>query len=251
MNDEPTPSSRARMRALIDVAAPGWAGEAEIVRAYFSSHRTRERDLRFLRAQAWKETRLLRVLPAARRDAAWETGLAPDHPEGAPAGKFAEEIRHFRLLAGLIEELTGAAPTPKRLGDLGELPEETRLQELRAPWRAGSPLERAVVDFTEGGGGAIYREIGRLDGTPFDRRMAAAFRAILADEVLHGPAEIRTIAARAAGAADWDHAADLVRRIGRQRLRMRNEMFSFPLSDARLEEIASGGIDPWPMPVAI
>ena len=102
---------RARMRALVDVAAPSWAGEAEIVRTYFAAHRTRERDLAFLRAQAWKETRLVRVLPAAQHAAAFASGLASDHPEGAPREKFAEEITHFRLLAGLIEELCGDAPT--------------------------------------------------------------------------------------------------------------------------------------------
>ena len=239
---------RARMRALVDVAAPCWAGEAEIVRAYFAAHRTRERDLVFLRAQAWKETRLVRVLPLAQRDAAFAGAAAADHPEGAPPEKFAEEIKHFRLLAALIEELAGAPPV---LAELTELHEETRLQALRAPWRAGSPLERAVVNFTEGGGGAIYREIGRLDGGPFERRMAAAFREIHADEVLHRPAEIHTVARHAGAAADWEHATDMVRSIGRQRLRMRNEMFSRPLAERRLDEIAAGRIEPWPMPVTI
>jgi len=30
---------------------------------------------------------------------------------------------------------------------------------------------------------------------------------------------------------------------------MRNEMFGFPLSAARLDAIVAGGIAPWPMPV--
>lgn len=240
--------TRVRMRTLVAVAAPSWAGEAEIVSAYFATRRSRERDLVFLRAQAWKETRLVRALPAARHDAAFASGLANDHPEGAPQKKFREEITHFRLLATLIEELCGAYPT---LADLDELPEETRLQALRAPWRAGSPLERAVVNFTEGGGGAIYRAIGALDGGPFERRMATVFRAIHDDEIFHGPAEIRTLARHARDAADWGDAADMVCRIGRQRLRMRNEMFSHPLNEDRLDEIAAGRIAPWPMPVAI
>jgi hypothetical protein len=32
---------------------------------------------------------------------------------------------------------------------------------------------------------------------------------------------------------------------------MRNEMFSFPLTDGRLDEIASGRIEPWPLPLAL
>lgn len=236
---------RERMQALVNVAAPSWAGEAEIVRTYFDRHRTRERDLVFLRAQAWKETRLVRALPPEQRKEAFTQGLAVDHPEGVSAEKFAEELKHFRLLTGLIESLSGVAPP---IEDLRELPCETRLQALRAPWRAGSPLERAVVNFTEGGGGAIYREIGRIEGGPFERRMARVFREIHDEEVFHGPAEIRTVAGHATGESDWAHAADLVRQIGRLRLRMRNEMFSQPLGEERLEEIDAGRIEPWPMP---
>jgi hypothetical protein len=243
----PAARGRARADALVATAAPSWAGEAEIARTYLAAHRTPARDVFFLRAQAWKETRLVRVLPASERATALRGERVADHPEGASAEKLAQELVHFRLLAGLIAELTGSHPT---LDDLEELPEETRLQALRAPWRAGSPLERAVVNFTEGGGGAIFRTIAALDGGPFERRMAAAFRAIHDDELDHGPAEIRTVAGLARSASDWRHAADMVRRIGRQRLRMRNEMFSRPLAEQRLDEIAAGRIAPWPMPVA-
>ncbi|MEW6269238.1 MAG: hypothetical protein AB1689_08080 [Thermodesulfobacteriota bacterium] len=235
------------MEELVALAAPSWAGEAEIARTYLAHHRSVAGDARFLAAQAWKETRLVRALPPERRAECFATAVVDDHPEGAPPIKFAEEVKHYRLLAGLLEELTGE---PVTLDRLRELPAETRLQELRAPYRAGTPLERAVVNFTEGGGGAIYAVLAELGETPFDRRMAAAFREILDDEVFHGPAEIQNVARHASRPDDWRHAADLVRRICRARLDMRNEMFGFPLADARLDEIAAGHIAPWPMPVA-
>jgi hypothetical protein len=243
MND----ATRQRMSELVALAAPSWAGEAEIVRSYLAHHRSVAGDVRFLAAQACKETRLLRALPLERRAESLAGASVEDHPEGAPPVKFAEEIKHYRLLAGLVEELTDE---PVTLQGLRELPAETRLQALRAPYRAGTPLERAVVNFTEGGGGAIYAVLAELDATPFDRRMAAVFREILDDEVFHGPAEIHNVARYARGDDDWRHAADLVRQICRHRLDMRNEMFGFPLSEARLDEIAAGGIEPWPMPVA-
>ena len=71
------------------------------------------------------------------------------------------------------------------------------------------------------------------------------------EEVWHGPAEVRAIARHAEGAADWQRAADIVRAICRQRLAMRNEMFCAPLAESRLDAIAAGDIEPWPMPIAL
>src|SRR5260370_41517497 len=46
----------ANIRRLIGVAAPLWAGEAEVVGTYWSSpKRTRETDLLWLRRQSFKE----------------------------------------------------------------------------------------------------------------------------------------------------------------------------------------------------
>ena len=82
-----------------------------------------------------------------------------------------------------------------------------------------------------------------------ERRMADVFREIHDEEVWHGPAEVRTIAKRITDDADWERATHVVRDVCRQRLTMRNEMFSRPLSDARLDAIAAGSIEPWPMPI--
>ena len=241
-------NTRARMQELVAVAAPSWAGEAEIVTTYLAAHRSPARDLVWLKAQAWKETRLLRVLSPAARATFAANGTVVAHPEGAPAEKFVEEMKHFRLIAEIIEALTG---TRVALEDLDELAEETRLQALRAPFRSGTAFERALVDFTEGGGGAIYAVLGRLDRDALDRRIAAAFREIHDDEIFHGPAEIHTIARLARDDHDWRRAAVIVAAICRQRLRMRNEMFGAPLSDSRLEQIAAGAIEPWPLPIAL
>ena len=46
----------ARLEALIDVARPLWAGEAEVVRAYWESPvRSHEADLLWMRRQCSKE----------------------------------------------------------------------------------------------------------------------------------------------------------------------------------------------------
>ena len=239
---------REQMAHLVDLATPGWAGEAEIVRTYWQMLRTRDRDVLWIGAQAYKETWHLRVLPEALQQEAWETGRVVHHPAGPEeAAKVAVEMTHFRMMAELAAELAGR---PIGLDDLPRLAEEEKLQELRAPHRAGSALERAVVDFTEGGGGSMYHFLSRLDGDELERKIARVFRIVHRDEVFHGPAQIHAIGRLAEGPEDWQLAAEIVRKTARQRLRMRNEMFSFPLSEARLEEIADGKIEPWPMPVA-
>ena len=97
----------------------------------------------------------------------------------------------------------------------------------------------------------MYRVLADLEGGDFERRIAVSFREIYADEISHGPAQIHEVSRLAREAADWALAMEIVRKVGRQRLRMRNEMFSFPLGDDRLEEIAVGKIEPWPVSVAL
>jgi hypothetical protein len=244
MND-----SRKHKQELVETAAPYWAGEAEIVETYLDGPRTVESDLYFLKAQAWKETRHLRVLPSEKQREFWETGTVAEHPGGPDsARKLSEEMQHFDLLCEIIRDLLGR---PVTLDDLTELPEETRLQALREPYRRRSDLDRAIVDFTEGGGGAIYAVLARLDGSSFNRKIATAFAKILSDELIHGPGQIHTIAHLADSSADWEHAKAVVPRINLQRLYMRNEMFGFPLTSERIAEIADGKIDRWEVPVRI
>lgn len=242
---------RRRMQALADVVSPLWAGEAEITRGYFEGRdRSRESDLFWLRAQAFKETRHLRDLPAPLQQEYWKTGRIAVHPDGERAAEIlAEEMKHFGLLAALIRRLTGREVAPDELHGLEE---DRRLQALRADFRrSGGELERAAVTFTEGGGGSMYTVLARLSGSDFDRAIAAAFREIHRDEVIHGPMQIHRIARHARSPDDWERCGRIAAAICRQRLRMRNEMFGRPLSALRLEEIEAGKVEPWPIPIEI
>lgn len=236
-------------RELIDLAAPFWAGEAEVVERYFAGPRSIETDLHWLRAQAFKETRHLRALSPEMQEQYWASGTIPDHPEGPEeTRKLAEEMKHFDLIAALITSLTGRRAT---LEEFPLLEEERKLQELRAPYRAGTEFERTLVDFTEGGGGSMYDMLTRVEGGEFERRIVEAFRVILADEVIHGPGQIHALAQLSRDEDTWQRAGEIVVAIGKQRLQMRNEMFSFPLDERRIAEIEAGEIEPWPSPVDI
>lgn len=238
------------MRALFASVAPYWAGEAEIVECYFHSRRSRAGDIAWLTAQAAKECYDFRMLPAALQEEYVRSGRLTSHPDGAEAAeRFAVEMRHAHLLVDLLEELCGA---PVDIRTLHPLPEDTALYALRAAHRAaGGALADAAVDFTEGGGGAMYWALSQRSGGAFECKLAAAFAAIYADELHHGPMQVHAISRHARGPADWVRAEAIVRDISLQRLHMRNEMFGRPLDAARIATIAAGDIEPWPLPIEL
>lgn len=242
--------TRQHMAAVITAAAPYWAGEAEVVQTYFSRPRTRDQDLFWLKAQAYKEARPFRDLPKNLQEEFLQTGVVQNHPDGAEAAqRMAQETRHFWLLADLIKDFFGVTVA---LTDAMPLPEDRKLQELRAVSRTqGGGLERAAVAFTEGGGGAMFEVLSRLDGGEFERKIASVFRIIADEEIPHGPLEIHSIARHARSESDWQRARAIVRDLSRQRLLMRNEMFGYPLNPARLREIDKGKIQPWKMPIPL
>jgi hypothetical protein len=245
MRGSPMSGVRMRMGRVRAVAAPYWAGEAEIIRTYFRGPRTRAQDLFWLRAQAYKEARPFRDLPEDARAGFLRTGAVRNLPGGSEsAQRIAEETRHFRLLAALVADCFGVTIA---LTDDLRLPEDRKLQEMRAAARVrGGELGRAAVAFTEGGGGAMFQVLSQLDGGEFERKVASVFKIIAAEETFHGPAEIFAIARHAESEADWGRARTVIRDISRQRVLMRNEMFGHPLGPARIAEILAGNIQPWP-----
>jgi hypothetical protein len=248
---ESSPNEKRRgMAAVIEVAAPYWAGEAEVVYTYFGRSRTRAQDLFWLRAQAYKEARPFRDLPKDLQAEFLRTGTVRHRLDGTDtAQRIAQETAHFWLLADLIADCFGVTVA---LTDVVTLPEDRKLQELRAAFRTqGGELEQTAVAFTEGGGGAMFQVLSQLSGEELERKIAAVFKVIAREEIPHGPMEIHVIARHAKNQADWERARMIVHAISRQRLLMRNEMFGSPLSSARLQEIDAGQISPWPMPVSL
>lgn len=243
-------TKRREMAAVVAEAAPYWAGEAEVVRAYFSRPRTRVQDLFWLHAQAYKEARPFRDLPQERQAEFLHTGTVRTSLHGTDSvQRIAQETSHFRLLADLIADCFAVTVS---LTDEVLLPQDRKLQELRAAFRArGGELEQAAVAFTEGGGGAMFQVLSQIEGGELERKIAAVFAIIAQEEIPHGPVEIHALAHHANSEEDWERARMIVCAISRQRLSMRNEMFGFPLDPARVQEIEKGHIQPWPLPISL
>jgi hypothetical protein len=236
---------REHQARLTTNAARLWAGEAEVVRVYFSHSRTVEQDLFWLTAQAVKEASPLRLLPKEMRAELLRTGGASLNGSAIET-RILQEAKHFKLIADLVSELRG---TPIDIDGMKPLPEDVTLHRMRTAFeRNGGDLERAAVGFTEGGGGSMFWELSLLDRDALERRIASIFREIYDDELSHGWPHLDAIARHARTEADWLRAEKIVGDISRQRIRMRNEMFGSPLSPARVREIDEGTLDPWMAP---
>jgi len=245
-------SYAASLRALADRYR---RAEAEIIKAYFARPRTKEQHIHWLKAQAFKEYSAIK--PLLKMTASFYARFDGDvdrHEFEEVAEKLAEETKHARLVMDLLEEISGKKVAPR---DLVWMAEDRELARVRARYsktfaallhgsddpsdkemrRKDEELERAAVTLTEGGGGALYEACIRLKKGTMEKKIAAAFREIHDDEIDHKNAGARHLVKLVRTRTDYERAAEIIREISRQRLRMRNEQFGFPLSAAELRDM--------------
>jgi hypothetical protein len=251
--------SAANIRHLIGVAAPLWAGEAEVVSTYWSSpKRTRESDLLWLRRQAFKEF--------------WGSGVSKYDRGGVVLGQLKEvlakgaeidvsidrheilevietvkaEYSHYCAFADLYDELRPAG-TPKLNPQVLEpWPEEDALTTLRYRHQdEHGALGMRACKFTEGGYCTLFSAGMALKGrSGVDGKIARACAKVYDDEFEHMLGGIAGIAEENLSAADWQLMERLVAEQLKARIRMRNAQFSLPLAEERVQAIFRGEIRP-------
>jgi hypothetical protein len=258
-------------RELNQILAQYTAGEAEVVRECFARSHTREEYLDILRRHMGRELFAVNGL-------AHLASLVPDLERGVDRHRFAdllsgiaEEFGHYTLVADVAEWLAGrpltaeeareyevfASPhpaVPREQQYNPRLPAANAMLDLLWRYRDEDPSEfsNEVRRLTEGGGGAAFLEGGRLSGDAFRERYAAAMRAIAAEELDHGPRRVPGFVAKyIKGEAELARATRQLRELMAQHLRVRNEMYGYPLSEERLAAIDRGEIEPWSMAAAV
>jgi hypothetical protein len=153
-----------------------------------------------------------------------------------------EEFHHYAVLAALLEQLEGRPVPP---AELRPCVEDARLTALRRGfYETDGDLGRAACKFTEGGGMGMFIAGMELHSGDFEEEVAAAFRVIYSDELGHMQVGARRLSDVANTPMDWLRAKHIVHEVSRQRVRMRNDMFGWPLSEQRLGEIDAGFITP-------
>jgi hypothetical protein len=249
----------ASLERLISVSAPLWAGEAEVVRTYWDAPiRNVETDLLWLRRQASKEfngsglgeyknmgvflgplNELHEVFP--RIDSGVDRHHVLDLIEGLRA-----EFSHYVAFADVYDAIRPEGTPPLDPHKIEAWDDDVALTKLRHRHIAehGAVGKRACR-FTEGGYCTLFREGMRLAGRGgADDLIARACAAIYDDEFGHMLAGIVGLDEEDWSAADLALMGKLVVDQLRQRIRMRNAEFSHPLSEARVQAIYAGDIEP-------
>ena len=237
---------------LSKLAAGYRDAEVAVIAAFFRKPRKKQDHLRWLSAQAYKEYSAIKPIFSALAKLYPEVDRGIDRHEFEElTEKLADETKHARLVMDLLEEVRRKKT---HFADLLWLPEDKKLARIRARYspsyatllhgsgsikakeirRKDEALERAAITLTEGGGGALYRVCSKLKPSGFEGKIARAFKEILTDETAHKDTGGRYLDASIKTRAAFLRAARIITEVSSQRLRMRNEQFGFPLSEAQM-----------------
>jgi hypothetical protein len=228
-------------RELIRTALPYWETEAHIARRFFNGKPSREDHIFWLKAQLWKElhpvdgyftgiqkelSQLVALFPRIDKD-------IDRHRYHYLLQQMTQEFNHYVLMADALQYLLGH---PISAEDTFQLPQEKKLAELRRGYaNSGSPVDKAAVLVTEGGGARMFREGRKLAGDHLERMIAKAMEVIYQDEKNHYKEAAREAAQAVKNRQDLQRMKKAIRAISQQRVHMRNEMFRQPLTSREIE----------------
>ncbi|HEY3118135.1 MAG TPA: hypothetical protein VGK54_15435 [Chloroflexota bacterium] len=247
------------LKAIVDQYA---AGEASVVRAYFEQPHTSEDHVEVLVRQCGREIQTADALHKTVKMLDQLDGSVDRHEFSDLVTKIAEETTHYVLLADLAEWVAErklsaeelhryevhAAPDPglpAAKNSNVRLPEANKMLEVGRQVTAAMGYERgrACIGLSEGGGGGAFIECARLSGDEYKDRLAQAMRRILKDELRHGPEGVEAFAETwVKSESDLADATQWLRRFMSQHLRVRNEIWGYPLSPERLEAADRGDL---------
>lgn len=252
-------TSLSSIRHLVSVAAPYWAGEAEVVRTYWTSPiRTRETELLWLSRQCFKEfwgsgvskydrggvfLGILKTLVAKTPeiDTTFDRRDVLDVLEGLKA-----EFSHYCKFADIYDALRPTAAPRINPHVLESWPEEDALTAIRYRHQdQHGAIGLRACKMTEGGYCTLFSAGMSLKGKGgIEEKIAEACSFVYEDEFDHMLAGIADIGTEDLSAAEWELFERLVVEQQRQRILMRNEQFSRPLPQERVEAIFKGEIQP-------
>ena len=156
------------------------------------------------------------------------------HHYHAVLEQLTQEFNHYVLMADILEYLQGRAVSAE---DTFQLPQEKKLGDLRRGYaNSGSPVDKAAVLVTEGGGARMFREGRKLKGGRLERMIARAMEVVYQDEKNHYKDAAREAATTVRSQKDLARMKKAIREVSRQRVYMRNEMFREPLTDGEINK---------------
>jgi hypothetical protein len=247
------------LRRLIEANAPLWAGEAEIVRTYWTSPvRTREAEILWLRRQCWKEWAGL--ADSRGKTMGMVSNLEVELHEKVPLldttvdrhdlrdtiATVNAEFSHYCWFADIYDTFVGASGKKMNAHELTTWPEEEALASRRREvCRTHGKIGLRSTKFTEGGYCTMFTEGIKLKGRPgIDGRIGTACQHVFDDEYGHMMAGVIGVDEEGLSDKEWRVLEELTVEQLKLRLDMRNAQFSHPVSAARIKEILAGKIEP-------
>ena len=252
----------ANLQRLIDISAPLWAGEGEVVRTYWDSPvRTHETDLLWLRRQCSKEFngtgigdyKNLGVFMGPITELS-EIFTKIDIGENGVDRRYAlelietlhDEFDHYIRFADVYDTISGEDTPPMNPHELETWDEDVELTKTRHHHNAEhGALGVRSSRFTEGGYCALFREGMGLKGRGgVEDMIAQACTKVFEDEFGHMLEGIVGLDNEGWSDKQFRLMEKLVIAQLRLRIHMRNAEFSFPLTQERIQAIFSGDIKP-------
>ncbi len=254
-----------QLHGLIAQAAPLFAGEAEVVRTYWDwEGRTVETDLRWLELQCFKELKgsgvgeldnmgviegpLKEIGEALPR---LDRGVDRHHVRHLME-ELHEEFSHFCAFADAYDAIRpeGAPPLDPRASD-GWTEDRTLTEARYAILAEHGAIGLRASKFSEGGYCTLFREGMRAGGrggphAASDDLIAKACALVYEDEFGHMLQGISGLDDEGLSDGEWKELTELVVRLLRLRIPMRNGQFSYPLPEERITAIYAGDIEPEP-----
>lgn len=248
-----------KLTHLIDISAPLWAGEAEVVRTYWDSPvRSLETDLLWLRRQCFKEFNGKGL--GEHKDLGIFMGSLTEIMESFPKidstvdrhhvlgliETIHDEFTHYCLFADVYDAIRAPDNPPLDPHTLETWEDDDVLTQMRIKQNhTHGEIGIRASHFTEGGYCTLFREGAKLKGRGgADDMIADACKVIYEDEFGHMLAGVVGLDQAPLSDADFELMADLVTKQLRARIRMRNSEFSYPLTEERVQEIYDGKIEP-------
>ncbi len=267
-----------QLNRLIDVAAPYWAGEAEVFSTYWKwDKRTRETDRAWLALQCFKEVwgastdgkkkglflgpleQLTEMFPKI------DTGVDRHEVLDIAEGLWAE-FAHYCAFADAYDALGLSGEEKINPAALYSWREDNRmpgraeddaLTKMRNEHgeRYGT-LGRRALRFTEGGYCTLFSEGMKLRDYPSaghekaDSAIAEACARVYDDEFGHMLKGVVGLDSEGLSDADWKLMMEISVEQLKGRILMRNAQFGKPVAAARLHELLAGKCKPLPFDYA-
>lgn len=217
-----------------------WGGTRQLVEEYFSRPRPVEQNVYWLKVTLYKEIKsVTKILPKlAELYPKIDRGCDRYAYEGL-AYELADEVKHYRLLADIFEWLTKEKIAADQCSPSAE---QNRLEELRRDIQEDLELVPHLNVSHE----MVFDSVmSRISGGELQEQLARAYGEIYNDEIHHYQLGWHELQNQNLDQKQIERLIAANRKVARQYLVMRNELFGNILSEGQLRDIDAGKVRPY------